>query len=393
MGRRSGIGILVTAIARAQRASVAAQKRAAREDARAHRAHARALRQYERAHAAYTREMEREAKRQYLEDQAEAAEDQTAALAAVVDSIDAVLSQTLAVDDRLSFDALRLPATYPPFVPPADLVNRHPEPQRDTYLSAVQPPGFFSRLLPGSEARYQEALRLAEARYAAAASEHQSAEQARVCALNAAYEAYEVQKAEALAQANSRNAEIDEFQAAYVRGEVDAILAYNTMVLERSDYPVEMPQTFRLEYDPETRDLLIDYELPDASVVPATVEVRYVKSKDTFEEKPRKASEIRERHQKLVAAIALRTIHEVFEADQANHLAFVTFTGFVNTIDPATGQNIRPYAVSIRAARDEFVAIDLARVAPAECVRRFALGIRNQVAVNATARVRRAPRS
>lgn len=388
MGRRSGIGGLVSAIARAQRATVAAQKRAAREQARAQREHARAVRQYERAQAAYNREMEREAKRQYLQDQVEAAEDKTAALTAIVDAMDAVLSHTLDVDDSISFGSLRLPTTYPPFAPPPHLVHRAPEPNRDSYASSVRPPGFFSRLIPGAEARHRETLRLAEARYEAAVSEHQSAEKARVAALNAAHQAYEVQKAEALAQAQQRNAEIDEFESTYLRGDVDSIVGYNTMVLERSDYPVEMPQAFRLEYVSETRELVIDYELPDATIIPAVVEVRYVKSKDTFEEKPRKASEIRERHQKLVAAIALRTIHEVFEADRANHLDFVTFSGFVNTIDPATGQNVRPFVVSVRAGRAEFGAVDLARVDATLCVRKFALGTRSQTAITAPTQVR-----
>jgi restriction system protein len=383
MGRRSGIGGLVSAIARAQRASVAAQKRAVREHARAQREHARGVRQYERAQAAYSREMEREAKRQYLEDQIEAAEDQTAALAAAVDALDAVLLHTLEVDDSISFDSLRLPITYPAFEPLPHLVHRPAEPRRDSYVASVRPPGFFARLIPGAEARYREALRLAEGRYESAVSEHQSAERARVSAMNAAYQAYEAQKARALDEAKQRNSEIDEFESSYLGGDVDSIVAYNTMVLERSDYPAEMPQAFRLEYAPETRELVVDYELPDATIIPATAEVRYVKSKDTFEEKPRKASEIRERHQKLVTAIALRTVHEIFEADQTNHVEFVTFTGFVNTVDPATGQNGRPYVVSIRAGRAGFGAIDLARVDPTACVRKLALGIRSQVAVRA----------
>jgi restriction system protein len=388
MGRRSGIGSLVSAIARAQRASVAAQNRAVRDHARAQREHARAVRQYEREQVKYNREMEREAKRQYLQDQMEAAEDQTAALAAMVEALDAVLLHTLDVDDSISFESLRLPTTYPSFAPPPHLVHRPPEPDRGSYLSSVRQPGFFSRLIPGAAARHQEALRQAETRYEAAASEYQSAERARVSALNAAYQAYEAQKAAALAQAQQRNAEIDEFESSYLRGDVDSIVAYNTMVLERSDYPADMPQAFQLEYEPEARELVIDYELPDATVIPATAEVRYAKSKDTFEEKPRRASEIREHYQKLVAAIALRTIHEVFEADRGNHVDSVTFSGFVNTIDPATGQNGRPYLVSVRAGRAEFGKVDLARVEPIVCARKFALGVRSQTAVNAATQVR-----
>lgn len=388
MGRRSAIGSLVSAIARAQRANAAAHNRAVRDHARAVREHTRAVRQAERAQAKHNREMEREAKRQYLEDQLEEAEDQTAALAATIDAIDAVLSHTLDVDDSISFDSLRLPTTYPPFEPPAHLIRSMPKPDRDAYLAWVRPPGFFSRLLPGAEARYREALRVAEARYDAAMTGHEAAERARIAALNAAREIYDAQKAQAVAQAQERNVEIDEFESSYVRGDVDSILAYNTMVLERSDYPVEMPQAFGLEYDSVTRALMIDSELPDDTIIPSTAEVRYVKSKDTFEEKPRKASEVRARHQKLVAAIALRTVHEVFEADRVNHVHSVTFSGFVNTIDPATGQKTRQYLIAIRAGRPEFGAVDLARVDPTVCVRKFALRIQSQRSADAPMQLR-----
>lgn len=389
MGRRSGLGGLVTAIARAQRASVAAHKRAVREQARAERQHARAVRQYERALAAHNREMEREAKRQYVEDQLESAEDQTAALAAMVDALDAVLSHTIDVDDRIDFDSLRLPVTYPAFEPPPHLAHAAPEPRRDSYLFYVKAPGFLSQLLPGAQRRYQEQLQLAQARYESAVSEHALAERARVAALNAAHDDYERRKAEALAEARQRNSEVDDFEAAYLRGEPDSVVVYNTMVLERSDYPADMPHEFRLEYDPGSREVVIDYELPDATIIPATAEVRYVKSKDAFEEKPRKASEIRARHQKLVASIAVRTIHEVFEADRGNHVDFVTFSGFVHTVEPATGQDSRTYLVGIRAARAEFECIDVGRADPTACVRKFSIATRSQATPPASRRIDR----
>ena len=378
MGRRDGLGIIVTAIARAQRASAAAHKRAIREQARAERQHARAVRQYERAQAAHNREMEREAKRQYLQDQQESAEDQTAALAAIVDALDGVLSHTLDVDDRIDFDSLRLSTASTPFSPPPHLAHRSSEPRRDSYLSAIKPPGFWSQLIPGAKARYQENLRTAEARYDSALREHQAAEQARIAALNAAYQEHERQETVAIARARQRNAEVDEFESLYLRGDIDSIVAYNTMVLERSDYPADMPQAFRLEYDQQSRELSIDYQLPDASIIPATAEIRYVKSRDAFDEKPRSASEIRTRHQKLLASIALRSVHEVFEADRANHIECVAFSGYVQTVDSSTGRDITAYLVSIRVPRTQFASIELGRVEPTACIRKFALEIRNQ---------------
>src|SRR5882757_86376 len=110
MGRRSGFGGLINAVARdlarAQRASVAAHKRAVREGERAQREYARAVRQHERSQAARTREMEREAKRQYLEDQTETAADRNAALDVTIEDLGGILAQTLNADDRIDFNSL-----------------------------------------------------------------------------------------------------------------------------------------------------------------------------------------------------------------------------------------------------------------------------------------------
>jgi len=322
--------------------------------------------------------MEREAKRQHLEDQLEAADDRTAALAATVEELEAILSHTLEVDDRINFDSLRLSERYSAFNPPVELTRAGREPQRDSYTSAIQPPGFFARLIPGSAARHQERLRNAEDQFRAALASYRGSEQSRDAALHAAQLQYEAERAAAISKAAQRNAEVAEFEASYIRGDADSIVAYNTMVLERSEYPPDLPQTFRLAYQPASRELVIDYELPTVAVIPTAAEVRYVKSKDAFEEKPRKNAEIRERYQKIVACLALRTMHEVFEADQGNHLDVATFSGFVNAVDPATGRDVRPYLISVRATRSEFAKLDLARVDPRVCVRNLGASVSAQ---------------
>jgi len=50
--------------------------------------------------------------------------------------------------------------------------------------------------------------------------------------------------------------------------------------------------------------------------------------------------------------VALRTIHEVFAADQTRLAAAVTFNGHVSTKDPATGQPARPCLISASAPRE-----------------------------------------
>lgn len=140
-------------------------------------------------------------------------------------------------------------------------------------------------------------------------------------------------------------------------------------ILERSEYPDGFPQEFRVAYVPEPKELVIEYELPNTDIVPTVTEYRYTKSKDTIDEKPRKASEIRELYQDIVASTCIRTVHEVIEADQSNHILVVAFNGFVQTVDPSTGRDIRPCLISIRTTKERFSEINLSRIDKRACLR------------------------
>ena len=62
-------------------------------------------------------------------------------------------------------------------------------------------------------------------------------------------------------------------------------------------------------------------------------------------------------------------MHELFESNRAGHFDSVVFNGHVDTIDPRTGQPVRPCLVTLRSTRDAFAALDLARVEPEACLK------------------------
>ena len=76
--------------------------------------------------------------------------------------------------------------------------------------------------------------------------------------------------------------------------------------------------------------------------------------------------------------VALRTIHEIIEADRGALVGEVLFNGIVDTIDRRTGQFVRPCLVSLRAERDVFAAIKLRRVDPIACLRHLQAGLSAQ---------------
>ena len=168
---------------------------------------------------------------------------------------------------------------------------------------------------------------------------------------------------------NDRNSEVDALAAAYFAKDPNAVVTYNSMVLERSAYPEGFPQEFRLAYIPESNELVAEYELPIPDIVPPVEEYRYVKSKDQIGEKARKPADKKALYQDIVASIALRTIHEVFEADQGNAVVVFVFNGFVQSVDPATGKDIRPHLISVRVTKDRFKEIDLSKIDQHVCLR------------------------
>jgi restriction system protein len=74
----------------------------------------------------------------------------------------------------------------------------------------------------------------------------------------------------------------------------------------------------------------------------------------------------------------LRTLHEAFEADQADALGLVTFNGVVDAHDPTTGQEVRVPVVSVRATKAAFLQLRLERVEKVACLRNLGAQVSNR---------------
>jgi len=298
MGQRGTISILM-AIARES----ARQQRLA-ESAR--NRHARAsIREAQRAQRAFTRfekEAEREAKAQYQRDREQEAINLNSALMQRIESLTRILAHTLSVDDTIVFDTLRIREPQPKFTPPSFLSQPRPSPSRSSYLDPIVAPAGLKAFVPGARKRHQQLVEGATTKYETdhlgwMNEEQQRLEQLTNLELKFAetVEAFDRKKAQ-------RNSEVDLFEQSYREGDADAIIAYCSMVLERSPYPEGVPHNFSTAYTVASKQLVIECELPVVSIIPTANEFRYVKATDTIAEKPRKDAEIRELYQDVVAS-------------------------------------------------------------------------------------------
>jgi restriction system protein len=77
--------------------------------------------------------------------------------------------------------------------------------------------------------------------------------------------------------------------------------------LSTSIYPEGLRGGSKASFHPESRELLIEYELPRRDVIPPVVGYRYVKTADELRPEPRKDAETKKLYQHLIARVARGT--------------------------------------------------------------------------------------
>lgn len=369
---------------RAQRVAVREHNAAARRAEQAHRAAERADAQLARAAEGERKRLEKEAREAHIGAMESEAAERNAVLAEVYDDIDSLLEATLGVDDHVDLETLRTPAEHPPFertdlevpVSPPPPIPAPPEPQ------FVPPPapsglgGLFGKrkhaeAVAAAEAAHEEAVarwrttlvEVAEKREKGAV-QYAKREAERVAKLEEERQRYTAECIGRETDAAERHKELDDLIANLGYGTVDAVQEYVSIVLSHSVYPEHFPVVHDFSFDPGTAELRLRAFLPGPDKVPNVKTYKYTKAKDSVTSSTLPQKEVKERYQRAVHGVALRSIHEVFEADRRGLIKTISLEVGTNTIDKATGKEIYVPFVAVGADRDVFQEFDLSAVVP-----------------------------
>jgi len=180
---------------------------------------------------------------------------------------------------------------------------------------------------------------------------------------------WEARKAGFLLKQADHNAKIDQMHKDYLGKKPDLITEFCEMVLNNSHYPDGFPKDFELEYNPDNRIIIVEYQLPNLELMPKVKEVKYIASKNELKEAFISESQQSRMFDESMFSIALRTIHELFEADKATALDAISFNGWVKAINKATGKEENNCILSLQVKKEEFCQIDLRNVDPRTCFR------------------------
>jgi restriction system protein len=349
------------------------QRETARTKAAQVRAQAATRREAERAHAAYVRARtgeEKERKRLYVESRIAEVAAMNDDLEASIGALDGILAASLTRRELVRFSSLKKPASPPKW---AHAELEHPEPVPDPSQFVPASPAGLGKVF--GKSKYEQAFEQGRVRYEQAIREHQARDQQRVQALTAARAQWQSAVDAANEKARKQHQEVDTFEADYRRGDLDAVVSYCSLVLGTSSYPEGFPQSFKLAYVPESRQVVVEYDLPTTGIVPSAKSYKYVKTSDTVSEAARPQTQVKSLYASVVSHISIRTIHELFSSDKGGHIDTVVFNGIVDTIDPGSGRKIRPCLVTVRATRDSFEELDLSHVEPLACLKHLSAGV------------------
>lgn len=294
---------------------------------------------------------------------------------AVLDDLEGLLAATIDVDDHIDLETLRKPFDTTPFdMPDLEISLVAPKrptfPPEPTYLEPDKPKGFF-----GKKRKLEEARAIARQIH-----ETQKAEWASsVSALSeeykiqlAAYDKAEAERIEMLAAEKDRfrqelddhNRSIDQFITNLSYGDAEAVQEYISLIVENSTYPDHFKVTHEFSFAPETAELRMSVTIPSPDKFPATKEYKYIKTSDEIRDVPLSQMEIKKRYASVLHQVAIRSLHEVFEADRRGLIRTISLEVGTKTQHPATGRlDFLPF-VGVSAERDSFMEFDLSGLVP-----------------------------
>ncbi|MDF1738154.1 MAG: hypothetical protein P1U86_03255 [Verrucomicrobiales bacterium] len=339
--------------------------------------------QLARAQEAERKLLEKEAKAAHIEAKLAEVSEKNLELEVIYHQIDNILEATLYVDDFVDLNQLKRVANHPQFVSdhatPAPPPLTIPDPPAPSFESPPPPTGI--RGLLGKEkhkravtqARYrhgkaveawQRLVAENAAVFEARVHEHAVQDAERLAALDAAWRHYQAECVAREAEVVAHNEEVNQLINDLGYGSVDAIHEYVTIVLSNSVYPPHFRVGYDFIFNPETAELELKVLIPGPDKLKTIKAYKYTKSSDQISTTELSQKACKDRYASAVHQVAIRSLHEIFEADRRGLIKTISLEVATETINPATGNEEEVLFVATAAERESFLSFDLTCVVP-----------------------------
>jgi restriction system protein len=267
----------------------------------------------------------------------------------------------------VDFEAMLIKPSVPD-IDYGDLLHPTSPPNKSRFCE--NPPGFLIKWFPGVKSRYEARKEKLDIAYAKVMAEYELQEQQRNHSIEQKKQEHERAVEQANIKAEQYNQTVREWENAYKAGGAEAVAEYFITALKNSTYPEDFPKIAKVFFSLESKQLVVEYELPTLDqIIPEIKSYKYTKITDSISSTSRPEAQRRMLYASVIAQVTLRSLHELFKANNCNHFETLTFSGYVSTIAPGTGQPIRPCIITVRTTQDIFAQLELSQVEPTACLK------------------------
>jgi restriction system protein len=293
-----------------------------------------------------------------------------------------ILREGIETDHALDWDSLKSQAPFSTPRPKAAAPAATPPPPAPRTLVSQAALSFWDKLIPSRRARKiseaaqktasaQEEFRKEEQQWEKLKDQVEQSNKKKQESHLVDVKNWEKEKLSFEQLQQQQHAKVDSWRAAYQQKQSDVLTDYWELVLSRSEYPDSFPKSLALDYLPDSRVLILEYHLPDISCLPTLKELKYIATRDQFQEVHVSDAWLNRTYDDVLYQITLRTIYELFQSDSVGAVGTVVFNGWVNSIDKSTGHEVNACVMSVQATKEEFAQINLANVEPKACFRKL----------------------
>ena len=273
----------------------------------------------------------------------------------------------------LSWECLKDRSVFkenPPIKPTPPVMPQ--EPEENQFLPLITPlDRVFSGLRRKKEAIAANNLASAKEKWSEYCASIDANFQTEMLSYSKQLSAWEQGRARHESAIKEQHAHIDQLKNEFAEGDVKAVEFFCSEVLNHSSYPDNFPQDSTVSFNQSNRVLVVDFELPNQSALPKIKEVKYVAVRNQLQKIPMPETWMKRTYDDVLYQVALRTLHELFVADESSIVKSIVFNGWVRSIDKATGIDTHGCILSVQAEREEFLQINLSQVEPKACFRKL----------------------
>jgi restriction system protein len=159
----------------------------------------------------------------------------------------------------------------------------------------------------------------------------------------------------------------------YLAHDKNAIQYFNYNLLMRGNPALDniYNKQVYVNYNQLNKILYVEYDMPNSKIFFNTKEIKYNATNDVFIEVLMNDSDFTKFYDETIYKLSLKILYDIFNNDSIESIEQVALNGYVNTIDDATGMEIRVCIISVMVLASEFNKIIITQVDPKACFKKL----------------------